>query len=127
MRDLLFLKINSSLNIFIFYFKNISVEKVIMSCEHLLEQFKTKLQTEGLRDQTIRSYIADTKQYCKWLDKHRGIPAKNANQNDAKAFLDYLQSEAHELRPGKFGTYSLSTVRRKIGILRRFYYTILEE
>ena len=67
MRDLLFLKINSSLNIFIFYFKNISVEKVIMSCEHLLEQFKTKLQTEGLRDQTIRSYIADAQQYCKWL------------------------------------------------------------
>ena len=38
-----------------------------MSCEHLLEQFKTKLQTEGLRDQTIRSYIADAQQYCKWL------------------------------------------------------------
>ena len=98
-----------------------------MSCEYLLEQFKTKLHTDGLRDHTIRSYIADAQQYCKWLDKHRGIPAENANQNDAKAFLDYLQSEAHELRPGRFGTYSLSTIRRKIGILRRFYYAILEE
>jgi site-specific recombinase XerD len=98
-----------------------------MSCEYLLEQFKTKLCAEGLRDQTIRSYIADTQQYCKWLDNYRGIPAENASQNDAKAFLDYLQSEVHELRPGKFGTYSLSTIRRKIGVLRRFYYAILEE
>ena len=98
-----------------------------MSCEYLLEQFEAKLLTEGLRDQTIRSYIADAQQYCKWLDKSRGISAENASHNDAKAFLDYLQNEAHELRPRKFGTYSLSTVRRKIGILRRFYYTILEE
>ena len=98
-----------------------------MSCEYLLEQFKTKLQSEGLRDQTIRSYVADTQQYCKWLDKHRGISVESASQNDAKAFLDYLQNEVHELRPGKFGTYNPTTIRRKIGVLKRFYYAILEE
>ena len=98
-----------------------------MSCEHFLDQFKTKLNTEGLRGQTVRSYITDAQQYCEWLDKYRGISVENASQSDAKAFLKYLKEEIHELRPGKFGTYSLSTIRRKIGVLKRFYYAILEE
>ena len=98
-----------------------------MSYKYLLQKFSNGLSASGLQENTIRAYIADIQQYCKWFIKHFEKSVEDAHRKDAEAFLQYLTDTTHELRPGVYGSYSPATIKRKISIVRRFYSIILDE
>jgi site-specific recombinase XerD len=86
-----------------------------------LEDFKTQLHRKKLQPESIRTYCADIQQYFEWLTECELASPLAATAQDAQEYVAFLNLPAHALRAGKTGSYSLSTIARKVKTLRYFY------
>jgi site-specific recombinase XerD len=86
-----------------------------------LNDFKSHLREKKLQPESIRAYCSDVHQYLDWLSKRGKESPLSVGIEDAQAYLTFLTSPIHNLRPGKVGPYSATTIARKIKILRYFY------
>ena len=93
----------------------------------LPERFGTHLRARGLDAVTIHKHLGDVEHFLVWLREVRQKEVEEVQLVDAQAYVQYLQTPCHEPRPRRFGSYSPTTIRRKVGILRQFYDFIHEE
>jgi site-specific recombinase XerD len=87
-----------------------------MDNEKLIKLFVDKMKEKDKSNNTIKNYVADLKNYVKWLGVHHGDAPASAPQ---KAFRKYIQ---HLEKSG----LATSTVNRRIQSLRTFYQTLIE-
>jgi site-specific recombinase XerD len=93
----------------------------------LPERFGAHLRARGLDAVTIHKHLGDVEHFLGWLRDVHQKGVEEVQVVDAQAYIQYLQTPSHELRPKRFGPYSPTTIRRKVGILRQFYDFIHEE
>jgi site-specific recombinase XerD len=99
----------------------LSSDKEKMMGKINLNDFKSHLREKKLQPESVRAYCSDVHQYLDWLTKRGKASPLCVEIEDAQAYLTFLTSPIHNLRPGKLGSYSTTTIARKIKILRYFY------
>jgi len=87
----------------------------------LLQKFETHLHEKRFLSDSVRAYCADVRQYLEWLGERGKASPRDADIEDAQDYVTFLADDLHWLRPGRTGTYSPSTVARKVKTLRYFY------
>jgi site-specific recombinase XerD len=86
----------------------------------IVNQFQIYLKNKSLRSPTIRGYAVDVMQFTEWTETN-GVLLNNVTEKNANEYLDYLVASRHEIRPGLMGTYSSSTIMKKISAIRSFF------
>ena len=86
----------------------------------IITQFQTHLKNKSIRPLTIRGYVVDVTQFMEWSESN-GILLSRVTEANASEYLNYLVASHHEIRPGTIGTYSSSTIMKKISAIRSFF------
>ncbi|WP_033829114.1 tyrosine-type recombinase/integrase [Bacillus andreraoultii] len=87
-----------------------------MTNENLIELFVEKMNEKGKSNNTIKNYVADVKNYVKWLGVQQGDTPADAPKKTLKKYIQHLESSG----------LASSTVNRRIQTLRTFYQTLIE-
>jgi len=93
---------------------------VSMHMSEIVNQFQIHLKNKSLRPPTIRGYVVDVTQFMEWSESN-GILLNHVTEAKASEYLNYLVASHHEIRPGIIGTYSSSTIMKKISAIRSFF------
>jgi site-specific recombinase XerD len=87
-----------------------------MDNEKLIKLFVDKMKEKDKSNNTIKNYVADLKNYVKWLGVHHGDAPISAQRKAVRKYIQYLEKSG----------LALSTVNRRIQSLRTFYQTLIE-
>jgi len=85
-----------------------------------VDQFQIHLKSKSLCIPTIRGYVIDVTQFIEWSESN-GILLNHVTEENASEYLNYLVASRHEIRPGLMGTYTASTIMKKISAIRSFF------
>ena len=86
-----------------------------------LQDFKSHLRAKNLQPESARTYCADIRQYLDWLTERELVSPLLATAQDAQDYVAFLSIPIHALRGHKTGSYSVTTITRKVKTLRYFY------